>query len=208
MHTLLTLVDESDLAAALRIGPAEPVEDVALLLAVEVSHGLLVQLVEHLRGRGLVHLAPVNVFVGRAPDVPDDPLVGRAPPRELARVDGEGVPELGRGDVALAVPDLVLEELLEGLVLVDGGGARDAQGGDAGGIAGGRAEVRGRGVVPPTDGILFDGEGGFARDLLVLRDAIRGVGCPWLILAVVSSSSSSSSGRRNGRRGRRSRRRA
>ena len=44
--------------------------------------------------------------VALAPDVPDEPLVPRRPPRELARVHREGVAVLGRGHGALAVGHL------------------------------------------------------------------------------------------------------
>ena len=161
------LVNEADPLLTLGVGPAEAIEDVGLLLRVEVLHGLLVELVKDLGRRGLVDLAPVDVLVGLAANVLHEPLVARRTPCELAGVDAEGVAVLGRGNLALVVADLVLEELLEGLILVDGRGAGDAQAGNAGFLAGSGAGVDVGGVVSSADGILFGRKGGFVRNLLL-----------------------------------------
>mmetsp|Transcript_33433 Transcript_33433/g.70272 ORF Transcript_33433/g.70272 Transcript_33433/m.70272 type:complete len:404 (-) Transcript_33433:316-1527(-) len=166
------LVDEADFSLALFVGAAESVEDVALFLGVEVIDGLLVQLVEDLRGRGLVDLPPVDVGVALAADVLDEPLVAGRSAGELAGVDGEGVAVFGVGDASLVVADLVLEELLEGLILVDGRGGGDAEGGYAGLVARGGAGVDGGGVVSAADGVLVEGEGRFVCHLLILLQVI------------------------------------
>jgi len=92
-----------------------------------VGNGLVIQLLEDLRGGGLVDVVPVDVFGGIRTLIEDEPLVlGRAA-GEFARINGERFAVLGRGDPTLLVGDLVLEKFLVGQVLVDGRWVGDAQ---------------------------------------------------------------------------------
>lgn len=135
------LVNEANLTLRLGRGTDEAVEDIALLLGIEVGDGLVVQLLEDLGSGGLVDVVPVDMLGGIGTLVEDEPLVlGRAA-GELARIDGECIAILGRGDPTLVVGDLVLEEFLICQVFVDGRWAGNAELVDAGfGTGGGTDE--------------------------------------------------------------------
>ena len=125
-------MNEADLALRLGRGTDEAVEDVALLLGVEVGDGLVVQLLEDFGSGGLVDIVPVDVLGGIGALVENEPLVLGGAAGELARIDGEGIAILGRGDPTLLVGDLVLEKFLIGQVFVDGRWAGNAELIDAG----------------------------------------------------------------------------
>ena len=125
-------MNEADLALRLGRGTDEAVEDVALLLGVEVGDGLVVQLLEDLGSGGLVDVVPVDMLGGIRTLVENEPLVlGRAA-GELARIDGECIAILGRGDPTLVVGDFMLEEFLICQVFVDSRWAGNAKLIDAG----------------------------------------------------------------------------
>mmetsp|Transcript_17470 Transcript_17470/g.32753 ORF Transcript_17470/g.32753 Transcript_17470/m.32753 type:complete len:393 (-) Transcript_17470:508-1686(-) len=159
------LVDEADLALTLRIGTAESIEDVTLLLGVKVIHCLFVQFVKDLGSGRLIDLAPIHIRIALAADILDEPFVSWTSSREFTCIDREGFAVLGGRDLALVVLYLVLEEFLEGLILVDGGWAGDAEFGNACRFAGGWAGVDVGGIVSASDGVFCGGEGGFVSSL-------------------------------------------
>lgn len=139
--------------------------------------GLLVQIIEYLRRRGLIDLAPIDIGIALTPDIPHDPLVLRTASRELSSVDGKRVAVLGVSHLSLVVLDLVHEELLERLVLVDGLRAGDAQARYTRLVARIRARVDRRRVVIAANGIFLDGKGGFEGNLLTILVESRRMEC-------------------------------
>ena len=139
--------------------------------------GLLVQLIEYLRRRGLIDLAPIDIGIALGPDILHDPLVLRAPSRELSSVHRERVAVLGVGHPTLPVPHLVLEKFLERLILVNGPRSGDAKARYPGPIACGRSRIYRRRVVTAANGIFLDGKGGFEGNLLTILVESRRIEC-------------------------------
>mmetsp|Transcript_13746 Transcript_13746/g.25800 ORF Transcript_13746/g.25800 Transcript_13746/m.25800 type:complete len:216 (+) Transcript_13746:775-1422(+) len=122
------LVHESNLPPRFGRGATEAIEHVRLVLGVEVRHRLVVELLKDLGAGGLVDVVPIDVLLGLAALVQDQPLVLGTAACEFAGVDGEGVPVFRAGDPSLFVGHFVLEEFLVGQVLVDGRHLRDTKG--------------------------------------------------------------------------------
>ena len=139
--------------------------------------GLLVQLIEYLRGRGLIDLAPINIGITLTPNIPHDPLVLRTASRELSSVDGKRVPILGISHLSLVVLDLVHEELLKRLVLVDGLRASDSQARYTRLVARICARVNRRRVVIAVNVIFLDRKGGFEGNLRTILVESQWIEC-------------------------------
>jgi len=96
-------------------------------LGIEVFDSLFIELIKYLGRCRLIHLAPIHVGIALTPNILDKPLILGRTSRELSSIDGKCIAILGVGYLPLVVCHLVLEELFECLVFVNGLGAGDAK---------------------------------------------------------------------------------
>ena len=94
---------------------------------IKVFDCLFVKLIKYLGRCRLIDIAPIDVGIALTPNILDDPLVLGRTSCELSGIDCKCIAVLSVGYLPLIIRHLMLEELFERLILVNGLGAGDAK---------------------------------------------------------------------------------
>ena len=128
--------------------------DIETYLCIKVFDSLFVKLIKYLGRCRLIDIAPIDVGIALTPNILDDPLVLGRTSRELSSIDCKCIAILSVSYLPFVIRHLVLEELFERLVLVNGLGASDAKACDSRLGASVRASDGRRRIVPTANGIV------------------------------------------------------